>query len=92
MEFELDKLKWEIETFKNMISPTNAQRIYLKKCEIDIEKELEGTISRKKVTPERCILVALCGELTSNSSQQQQAEFASRLLLMDVLTKYLKKS
>lgn len=75
----------EIKTFKETIAPTDNQWNYLNGKKGDIEMEIKKTARSSHQSQERCLLVAICGELTDKSSKQQQAEFATRLLLLDLL-------
>ncbi len=71
-----------IRTFRNTLAPTDRQRDYLAKCENDVYEKLMAESKRTGQTFEMCLLTSLCGEL---KTKQQQAEFASRLLLLDIL-------
>lgn len=84
---DLDSYRFleEIRFFKNQIAPSERQKLYLADCKEKIEGELGGQAEKSGHPIERCMLVALCGELTKTSTQKQQAEFASRLLLLELL-------
>jgi hypothetical protein len=85
-EIDMYKFQNEILIFKNTISPSLSQKNYLLQCKDQIHDEIVGKAKKSGHSPERCLLVALCGELTMRSSKQQQAEFATRLLLLELLT------
>lgn len=77
-----DNMRVAIRTFKNTLAPTEKQRNYVAKCKDDVYEKLMSESKRTGQTFEMCLLTALCGEL---KTKQQQAEFASRLLLLDIL-------
>ena len=86
MNLDIQKFKQEIQVFEHTIAPSYKQKMYLQSKKDEIEKELLSTANRSNQSVERVMLVALCGELEKNSSKQKQAEFASRLILLDLLT------
>jgi hypothetical protein len=85
---EIDAYKFtnEILTFKNTLAPTMRQRAYLDDTKERMQEELLKTSEKSGQSIERCLLTAICGELHTGSSKQQQAEFATRLVLLDLLT------
>jgi hypothetical protein len=86
--YETDSYKFreQLRILKGTLAPTNRQEEYIEAKKEEIRKELLGKSKQSNQPFEMVLLVALCGELTNASNKQQQAEFASRLLLLDILT------
>jgi hypothetical protein len=91
LQLKPDILRKEIDLFMDTLAPNTNQKIYVANTLLDIEKELHDTSKREGVTIECAMLVAFCGELSKTSSKQQQAEFASRLFLADILLRSMKQ-
>ena len=87
-DLDASKFRNEIKTFKALIAPSDRQWNYLNGKKNEFETVLHKTSKESGQTIERCLLVAICGELPINASQAQQAEFASRLILLDLLTEW----
>lgn len=79
---DIEKLRKEIRTFKKTIAPSDFQWNYLHGKKNDVEKEILKISATSGQSVERCLLTAICGTL---GNKQQQAEFASRLILLDLL-------
>ena len=77
------RFRKEIALFKKTIAPSDGQWNYLNGKKNEVEKELLDQSTQSGTSVERCMLVAICGTL---GNKQQQAEFASRLILLDLLT------
>lgn len=73
----------EIRLFKQTIAPSDKQWNYLNGTKNTIEREILDQSMQTGTTVERCMLTAICGTL---GDKQQQAEFTSRLILLDLLT------
>ena len=80
---DLKRFRKEIVLFKKTIAPSDNQWNYLNGKKNEVEKELLDQSTRSGVSVERCMLTAICGTL---GNKQQQAEFTSRLILLDLLT------
>jgi len=85
MRYDEHRFRQEIIRFKETIAPSDKQWNCLNGKKNEIETEIRATAKKSGESVERCLLVALCGELTKSSTPQQQAEFASRLILLDLL-------
>ena len=83
------KIQEQIKLIKRTLAPTTNQTTYLNKCKKDIQDKLVAEARIKNADVELCLLVALCGELKPNSTEKEQAEFAARLLLLDLLTEQI---
>jgi len=85
MTYEIDsyKFKQEINTFKTTVAPTDKQRNYLEESKERVRAELLKQSANGNASLERCLLTAICGTIRT---KKEQAEFASRLLLLDILT------
>ena len=81
--FDPKRFRKEIALFKKTIAPSDNQWNYLNGTKNNIEKELLDQSTRSGTSVERCMLTAICGTL---GNKQQQAEFTSRLILLDLLT------
>ena len=83
--YELDAYKFreEIRIFRNTIAPTPKQQTYLTSKKEEVRNEMMEQARKTGLTMERCVLTAICGTLRT---KQEQAEFASRLILLDILT------
>ena len=86
LEYDAYKFQNEIAKFKGMIAPQEKQKAYLASTRETIIANIEAEAKKTGQPIERVLLVAFCGELTKSSNQKQQAEFATRLLLLDILT------
>jgi hypothetical protein len=73
----------EINLFKHTIAPSDGQWNYLNGRKNAVETEILNQALQSGTTVERCILTAICGTL---GNKQEQAEFTSRLILLDLLT------
>ena len=85
----LEARKW-LERLATPVRTDSSEIYFLSRandrCSTKIRNELLGKAKQTGNNFETVLLVALCGELTPHSSKRQQAEFASRLLLLDILT------
>lgn len=86
--YEIDsfKFKEQIQLFRNTVAPMPHQMEYLVAKREEVRKELMGLAQKTGAPLERVLLTAICGNLTPRSSKREQAEFASRLLLLEILT------
>lgn len=73
----------EIKLFKRKIAPSTYQWGYLEDKKKEIIAELKKQHNNSGHSIERCLLVALCGTL---GNKKEQAEFTTRLILLDILT------
>jgi hypothetical protein len=85
-EADAYKFREQIRILKGTLAPTNRMEEYLDTKKEEIRKDLLGKSRQSNQPFEMVLLVALCGELTKTSDKKQQAEFASRLILLDILT------
>jgi hypothetical protein len=85
-EIDAYKFQLEIELFKSTLAPSAKQLTYLADTKEAMKKEILDTAKKSMQNPERVLLTAICGELHKGSSKQEQAEFGTRLLLLDLLT------
>lgn len=85
-ELDLYKFRQQINIFKSTLAPSAKQLDYLEMKKQEIREKIVAEAGKAMVDVEREMLVCICGELTLNSSKQEQAEFATRLLLLDLLT------
>jgi hypothetical protein len=83
MNIDKQKFNEEIGLFLARLSPTNDQKHYLKFTEAKIVEELLSDSKKTGHPIERVLLTAICGNLTT---KQMQAEFVSRLILLNILT------
>jgi hypothetical protein len=72
----------EITLFKKTIAPSDGQWNYLNGRKNVVEREILETSMKSGQSVERCMLTAICGTL---GNKQEQAEFTSRLILLDLL-------
>jgi hypothetical protein len=80
--FDIKKFRKEIELFKRTTAPSDTQWNYLNGKKNEVRKEILDQSKQSGQSIERCMLTAICGTL---KTKQQQAEFASRLILLDLL-------
>ena len=77
------KFQQEIKAFKRTIAPSTYQWGYLEDKKKEIAAELHKQHNTSGHSIERCLLTALCGTL---GNKKEQAEFVTRLILLDLLT------
>ena len=85
MNISMQKFGEEIGLFKARLAPTDQQKQYLAFTEEKVRKELQATEKESGQSIERVLLTAICGELRTD---RQKAEFASRLILLNILTSH----
>lgn len=83
MKIDMQLFCEEIGLFLARLTPTDDQKHYLKFAENDVRSKLLTEAEKSGYSIERVLLTALCGEL---KTQKQQAEFVSRLILLNILT------
>lgn len=79
------KVRDQIQLFKKLIAPNQNQKDALDLATRETMQKLVMEAKDKNHPLERVLLVALCGEI---GTKQQQAEFASRLILLDILLQH----
>lgn len=77
-----NRFRKEINLFKKTIAPSGGQWNYLNGKKNEVEKEILETSATSGQSVERCLLTAICGTL---GTKEQQAEFTTRLILLDLL-------
>jgi len=77
------RFRKEINLFKQTIAPSDGQWNYLNGKKNEVEREILNQSKNSSQSVERCLLTAICGTL---GTKEQQAEFTSRLILLDLLT------
>ena len=80
---DIKRFRKEINLFKKTIAPSDNQWNYLNGKKNEVEKNILDLSVQSGKSVERCMLTAICGTL---GNKQQQAEFTSRLILLDLLT------
>lgn len=75
-------LQDEIDLFKKKLAPNQNQRDAIALATKETMEKLLAEAEQKHQPLERVFLVAMCGEIRT---PQQQAEFVSRLILLDLL-------
>lgn len=85
-EIDAYKFRQQIQIFKATLAPSARQLQYLDDKKQEIRHRIIDEAEKASVDVEREMLVCICGELTAKSSKQEQAEFATRLILLDLLT------
>lgn len=83
MNLNKQKFNEEIGLFLARLSSTADQKHYLKFTEAQIKERLLAESNNTGHPIERVLLTAICGDL---KTKQLQAEFVSRLILLDILT------
>ena len=83
---DIKKFVAEIGTFEATLAPKSEQKKYYYDCLEKTKVMLMEEAQKHGTTYERCLLSSICGELPKNATGQQQAEFASRLILVHILT------
>ena len=78
------RFRKEIALFKKTIAPTDGQWNYLNGVKNEVETKILKDSEKHGCSVERALLVAICGMPLGN--KQLQAEFTSRLILLDLLT------
>ena len=78
------KLKEQVDLFKQKLTPSQMQQDALELAAKETMQKLITEAETKFQPIERVFLVAICGEI---NTRQKQAEFVSRLILLDMLLK-----
>jgi len=78
------RFRKEIALFKKTLAPSDNQWNLLNGKKNEVEKYILDQSTRSGTSVERCILTAICGSPIGTA--HQQAEFTSRLILLDLLT------
>ena len=81
---DLKRFRKEIALFKKTIAPSDNQWNYLNGKKNEVEKNILDQSLQSGNSVERCLLTAICGVPFGNV--QEQSEFTSRLILLDLLT------
>jgi hypothetical protein len=79
------KLKEQVDLFKQKLAPNQNQQDALELAAKETMQKLINEAETKFQPIERVFLVAMCGEITT---KQKQAEFVSRLILLDLLLQH----
>jgi hypothetical protein len=77
-----NKVHDQILLFKQKLAPSQYQKDALELATKETLKKLVATAKETGQPLERVFLTSICGEI---KTKQQQAEFAARLILMDLL-------
>ena len=73
----------QIKLFRQKLATSPQMEQYYKESKEKVAAELISTANAERKPIEQVLLTAICGEIRT---RQQQAEFTTRLILLDLLT------